>query len=115
MTKETFDSESSAEPVTLEEALKNLSYHTLHIGKLRKERTDELKALHSRLQDEIDKLLQSFINGLVNKEDYIRNYKELSEKRLAAIQNINKYDNADDEYAVLMIIRLLEDIYAKAR
>lgn len=97
--------------LTLEEALYYLKDSANFIIKRRKAEVEELKAQHSKLQDEIDKLLQNFIDGHINKEEYRKNHEELSRKRFTVIQNIVKIDNADDDHAEL-IIKLLKEAYA---
>lgn len=102
------------EDLTLEEAIRNIKLGAVNVMKNRKIDTDEFKAQHSKLQDAIDKLLQNFVDGLISKEDYKKSHDKLSKKRFSVLQNIAKYDNADDDHCEL-VIKLLKEVYANCK
>lgn len=100
--------------MTLDEVTDNIRRGANVVIKGRKTETEELRAKHSKLQDEIDKLLQKFVDGLISVEDYRTKHQKLSQKRFKVLQTIAKYDNADDDHSEF-VIKLLEEAYAECK
>lgn len=102
------------ESMTLEEIIDFIKRGARHVNRKHNRETDALKAVHSKMQDEADKLTQDFISGLVSVEEYIDKQRRLSKGRTAVLQSIAEYDSADDDHC-RFIIKLMKNVYKNVK